>query len=204
MRENVRTIIVALTAVALSVSVSVFAQAPVPSPQQPPSQQQLPMQTGNPLAELRPIHLPDEPSGWPAPGWYLLTLLILGLIIAAILYWRKHRQSKVYLNKQQSQWALKELKRYSRDNKADYIRQCNALLKRVAMANYPSENPAQLSDEQWLQFLTRHCESLDSQVFNILKQGPYLPDEKLQAISTEPLAQACQHWLSHHHEVTHA
>lgn len=184
----------------LSLSTTVFAQGQTPS--QMPAQG--PMQSANPLADLRPLQLPQEPSSWPAPGWYILGLLIIAAIASAIYFWRKHKRSQAYVNKQQAQWALKELKQFSRDNKADYIRQCNALLKRVAMVNYPSENPAQLSDEQWLQFLNRHCKSLDSQVFNILKQGPYLPDDQLQASSIEPLAQACQHWLSHHHEVSHA
>ncbi|GAA6152705.1 DUF4381 domain-containing protein [Pseudoteredinibacter isoporae] len=188
----------AFTAGLLNVGTNAFAQNHAQLPAQAP------IQTGNPLAELRPIHLPPEPSNWPAPGWYLLAFLIVALLVFIVWYWRRHKQSQSYLKHQQTKSALRELALFPQENKADYIRQCNALLKRVAIANYPAENPAQLSEEQWLQFLSQHCKSLDHQVFTLLKQGPYLPDDKLQASNIEPLTLGCQHWLSHHHEVAHA
>lgn len=44
---------------------------------------------------LRDIHLPRDPSWWPpAPGWWLLAFLLLGLAIAAAWLWRRRQHAR--------------------------------------------------------------------------------------------------------------
>ncbi len=152
----------------------------------------------NPLADLRPLDLPQEPSSIPAPGWWILTLLMCAVIYGLVIIWRRHRASEIYQRKQLTRSAIDELNNFDVENKSVFIQQCNALLKRVAITCYPQHSPAQLSEQQWLDFLYRHCNSLDSQAFNILKHGPYLPDKDLQSSNMMPLKTSCQHWLVHH------
>lgn len=59
----------------------------------------------NPLEQLRDIHLPD-PVGWwpPAPGWWLLGLTILGLLV-----WALHRLQVRYRRDSFRRQALREL-----------------------------------------------------------------------------------------------
>lgn len=180
---------------ALSTS-SVYGQnLPGLSPQ--PSQQGS-NANSNPLADLRPIDLPQEPSNWPAPGWWILTLLFCGFVVGLFILWRRYLGSHNYQKRRLQRSALIELNRYDTEHKALFIQQCNALLKRVSIASYPDENPAQLNDQQWIDFLYQHCGSLDSQAFNILKHGPYLPSTELQNSNIAPLKASCEHWLRHH------
>ena len=48
---------------------------------------------GDPLAELRDIHLPEAVSLWPlAPGWWLLLALIAAVLGLSIAVWlRRYR-----------------------------------------------------------------------------------------------------------------
>ena len=49
---------------------------------------------GDPLAQLRDIHLPDTVSDWPpGPGWWVLALVLL-LFGAALVIWAVRRYRK--------------------------------------------------------------------------------------------------------------
>ena len=47
----------------------------------------------NPLQNLKDIHLPGAVSAWPpAPGWWILTFLLLALVTWIIWkLWQKHQ-----------------------------------------------------------------------------------------------------------------
>lgn len=101
-----------------------------------------------PLAD---IHLPDEITFWPlAPGWWLLLVLSLLLIITCIILARRFKQHRV-----QKQLALIELKHI--DLQAYTASQkINEVLKRAALAYLPREEVAALTGAQWKAFLLSH------------------------------------------------
>ncbi len=144
----------------------------------------------DPLAQLRDIHLPPPVTWWPpAPGWWLLALLAIALLLFAILRWRRWRRRSAYRRA-----ALDELRRIDGGD-ASAI---NALLKRTALAA-GRHDAAALSGEAWLQFLEQ-----------TRGRGPTLlqPTERsalLSLYSAQPTAvdgarlrQIAEHWIRHH------
>lgn len=105
----------------------------------------------DPLSQLRDIHLPEPGGFWPpAPGWWLLALLIL-LLVLAVGYWavrkaRRNRWLKV---------ALAEVDALALEGSRDtrWFCRLNELLKRSARVRYPERAPDALSGEAWVGFL---------------------------------------------------
>ena len=72
------------------------------------------MNPTDPLAELKPLMLPEPTGFWPpGPGWWLLALLLLAVVVAAgiygVLFYRKHKIKRRYLAKirdLKNQWQM--------------------------------------------------------------------------------------------------
>lgn len=115
----------------------------------------------DPLAELRGYHPPEPVSWWPpAPGWWLLALLIAGLLALLLVWalraWRRRRRLRAA-----PQAALEELAalRAAHARYGDAIafaRGLSRLLRRYALTRYPRRAVAGLSGEAWLAFLDAH------------------------------------------------
>ena len=115
----------------------------------------------DPLAGLRGYHPPEPVSWWPpAPGWWLLTLLMAGLLALLLVWalraWRRRRRLRAA-----PRAALDELAAlraaHARDaDTAAYARGLSRLLRRFALARYPRRAVAGLSGEDWLAFLDAH------------------------------------------------
>lgn len=120
--------------------------------------QAMPAQT-DPLAQLRDIHLPGEISLWPAPGWWVLGLLAMGVIswgcFRLFKYWQANRYRSI---------ASKELNSiYSRYQESPdsriFLHELQSLLKRVALHAYHRDKVASLNGELWVNFLDKTCGS---------------------------------------------
>lgn len=107
------------------------------------------METGNPLDQLRGIHLPDAPGFWPlAPGWWLIGIVILGLIILLIYKWHKSKHTR--LVKKQALDAIENI--FVNKDKGQLPYRTNIILKRTAISmGYAQSKP--LYGEDWLLFL---------------------------------------------------
>lgn len=109
----------------------------------------------NALANLRDIHLPEAGGWWPpAPGWWILLALLL---LSPLLWraWRKRTRNPVYRRA-----ALAELQTHYREYQSSgngqlFVQATSALLKRVALQCYSTEQVASLSGSQWSAFLGR-------------------------------------------------
>lgn len=150
----------------------------------------------DPLAQLRDLHLPADISAWPpAPGWWLLALLLISLLAIALF-----QLVKIIRRNRYRRQALQQLLQlsYSSTEPAAYLQQLNRLLKRTALAASPAQNVASLNGEAWLAFLDR---SLQSNEFcngpgQVLAHGPYSPTPT--NIDPQALQQLCQRWIKHH------
>jgi len=124
----------------------------------------------DPLAGLHDIHLPEPVSWWPpAPGWWLLALLVvlIGAVVIGWLRWRKAQQAKakVFSQYEMIDQALVEMDRLQQltSSGADVHRtvtELSGLLRRVAMHLDVSQSGqgeqtdiAGLSGESWLAWL---------------------------------------------------
>ncbi|HEY9134909.1 MAG TPA: DUF4381 domain-containing protein [Pseudomonadales bacterium] len=108
----------------------------------------------DPLAQLKDIHLPEPIGIWPpALGWWLLLLVVTGLVGFGIYYLLRK-----YLHSAYRRAALKILdsinKDYQRHNNAkQWLNEITQLLKRTCMKAYPSSEFAELSGTEWLNYL---------------------------------------------------
>ncbi len=143
----------------------------------------------DPLAELRDIILPPDPSFWPpAFGWWVLTLLIILSVVLLIysfrrLYTRFARNSVVQivtdLQNKDSQTAVAEL---------------SILLRRVALTKFPRAQVAGLTGKKWLEFLDQSGET------DQFTQGPgqllvTAPYARQKVEDVQPLIDLCRAWV---------
>ncbi|VAX12744.1 FIG00657500: hypothetical protein [hydrothermal vent metagenome] len=126
--------------------------------------------------QLRDIHLPTEPGFWPpAPGWWILAVLLL-----ALLLWLIRLGLRRYRLRRQRQRILAMLDELEQDNDAitpEKIARISSLLRRLALMRYPRQRVAALTGADWLQFLD---ESGGNGRFShgpgqVLASGPYQP-----------------------------
>ncbi|MDO7639090.1 MAG: DUF4381 domain-containing protein, partial [OM182 bacterium] len=113
------------------------------------------------LAQLADIRLPGEISWWPpAPGWWILSAIVL---VSSIFAWRAYaraRDTKLLLR-----FALAELERCMTNYRQqaagndsiaglNLLNATNSVLRRVALFHNPHSAIASLSGEDWAQFLS--------------------------------------------------
>ncbi len=118
------------------------------------------------LAQLADIHLPEPVSLWPpAPGWWILALLLLVALIFAVRWIQQLRTRKKIC-----EHALAELdKCYQQllagdqtdlnELKLRYVNQINSVLRRVALVHYPQSRVASLGGKEWVDFIREKGES---------------------------------------------
>jgi hypothetical protein len=143
-------------------------------PQMPHAMQmQAPAQT----LQLEDIHIPVDPPMWPpAPGWWLV--LVLLLVAGAFIPARGYRYRKIRRQRQHILDALKNLQTdllQQGDNKA--LANINRLLRRLALMFYQREQVASLTGKNWLAFLDKSGETEDftQGAGQLLADAPYRP-----------------------------
>ena len=107
------------------------------------------------LQQLRDIHLPADPSWWPpAPGWWLLALMIFGVLIWGLrrlqAAWRRRRPIRLageYYEAVYRAYASGEI------DGRDYLHQTNELLKRLYVHGIGDDAARSANDADWLAYL---------------------------------------------------
>ncbi len=151
----------------------------------------------DPLAGLKPIHLPADPSWWPpAPGWWMLAALLLAMVVALVVYgWRKHRRRR---------WQngiLAEVDRaiVEQPQRHLQIAGLSEILRRTALRRYPREQVASLHGHAWLAFLDhnggegRFCQSEAAVLATDLYRQPDISLAPLKP--SDPLVQLVRTWV---------
>jgi hypothetical protein len=145
---------------------------------------------------LRDIHLPGDPSFWPpAPGWWLLAMVLLALLSwTAVAAWRRYR---IHRQRQRVLGALAALEDQFRAGQSpEHLARISMLLRRLALMRFPREKVAALTGGGWLGFLDetggngRFCEGPG----RVLAAGPYqraLP----QDLDTSGLIALVREWV---------
>ena len=193
----------------------------------PNSTSRSPADLADPLTQLHDIHLPEPVSAWPpAPGWWLLAIVLL-VLIAYTTYrvLRKRRRNRY------RQLALQELahiqsrttlnsatgadtpsteaaavKNAAHDQNTQ-IAAINQLLKRVALLVFPYGATAQMSGSAWAEFLAAQCPAPKAEDFALLSEGPYQDPDHSQPPTAEAITQliaATRRWIKHHRAPEHA
>jgi hypothetical protein len=156
------------------------------------------MNAADPLAALRPLHLP-APVGWwpPAPGWWLLAALALALLAAATVLWlRAHRRNAYRRGARRELAELYRAARAAGDARA-FASGATQILRRAALCRYPPSAVARLCAEDWLAFLDRsgRTTAFSAGAGRALAFAPYDP---AVPCDLDALHAACRDWLRRH------
>ena len=156
------------------------------------------MNAADPLAALRPLHLPPAVGWWPlAPGWWLLAALVLLAIGAALFLWLRAWRRNRYRRRARAE--LEALFRATRaaGDAAGFARGAGAILRRAALVRYARAEVAPLCGEAWLAFLDRsgRTTAFASGAGRALVHAPYDP---AASCDQDALHAACRDWLRRH------
>lgn len=146
---------------------------------------------------LRDIHTAPLPGFWPpAPGWWLLALLVLVLAL-----WAAARLLSAWRRQRLKQRILGELDKLALVASADLATQVSTLLRRIALMYFQRSEVAPLSGSAWLAFLDRTGGdgAFTDGPGSILASAPYAahassPDDRAALLS---LARG---WIGHNFE----
>lgn len=162
----------------------------------------------NPLDQLEPLITPAPISWWPpAPGWWLLALLLPVLLWGAFkLLQRLPRKASMQATDAPldplRQAALNELERlikpYDGVDAGPWLQQLNAILKRLCRERYPQSHSHTLSSRAWLAFLDSRCPAAGLTRWMILVEGAYRPHCSLDDKAISGLNQAVSIWIRKH------
>jgi len=107
--------------------------------------------------QLHDIHLPEQINSYPiAPGWWLLAIICVCMIVWAILKYKKQHKLNQY-----KKMALAQLTSNKNLSNADVIK----ILKWVAMQYFPRTEIAKLYSKQFQQYLTMQLSEKNQQKF---------------------------------------
>jgi hypothetical protein len=158
------------------------------------------MNPQDPLAQLRPLQLPEADFSWPlAPGWWLLAALTCIALIAAIAalsrYYQRRavlRQARAELRKIADRWC-------DSASSEDAVVAINALLKATALHYQKDPTIASFAQKQWQEWLqnTTVKRHQDTCKFDFASQL-YSGNQTLLWSNREATLQDCERWLAGH------
>ena len=134
---------------------------------------------------LRDIHLPAEVGLWPlAPGWWLLSGLLLGAALLAWRYWQGRRLRRL---------ALARLEQLTESPDAELATALSRLLRQAVISHFP-QTYAGLTGQDWLAFLDRPFADhpFTQGVGRSLLDAPYRHDAQIDRLA---LVALCRRWL---------
>lgn len=161
----------------------------------------LPATQTDPLAQLRDIHLPLPVESWPpAPGWWLLMLVGIGLILAALYWsWRSYKANGYRRD------GIRQLDAILRafESHGDirrYLEEYQLLLKRVALTCYDRDIVASLSGEAWVAFLDKSTGGMEFSIGEgqVLIAENYVPEPQADV---QKLNELGRFWIRQHHDL---
>ena len=146
------------------------------------------------LSQLRDIHPAPQAPWWPpAPGWWLLALLLL--ITLGWLGRRATRRYRVYQRRKQMLGWVDHLnvtidpERYPQA----YLSTLNRIFKVVALRAFPGHKCAALAGQDWVDFLASQIKDSDlPAALDVLASGPYDPAPQFDADSMSELT---RYWI---------
>lgn len=160
-----------------------------------------------PLDQLEPLIAPPAISAWPpAPGWWLLPILLAALFWGLWRLWqrRPRRQSSIEqkLIDPLRLAALLELERLPTPQAGEpagpWLQQLNQLLKRLCQNRQPHDPSLTLSGRAWLAYLDSRCPAAGLTRWMVLVEGAYRADVRLDDKAVAGLQQAVGTWIRKH------
>jgi hypothetical protein len=149
------------------------------------------------LAQLRDIHgAPAAPWWPPAPGWWVLALLVaIGLFYVVRYASKRHQQ------KQRRLQLTRFVDRVTQEvdpaaAPQEYLASLNRVFKIVALRAFPENHCALMQGAEWVDFLRiKLGDAGESDELKVLAVGPYQPAPEFDA---ERLTGLAKRWIRQH------
>ncbi|MBB6341871.1 hypothetical protein HNP49_002039 [Pseudomonas fluvialis] len=161
----------------------------------------------NPLDQLEPLIAPPAISAWPpAPGWWLLPIVLAALLWGLWRLWqrrpRRQSSSEQKLIDPLRLAALLELERLPTPQAGEpagpWLQQLNQLLKRLCQSRQHHDPSLTLSGRAWLAYLDSRCPAAGLTRWMVLVEGAYRADVRLDDKAVAGLQQAVGTWIRKH------
>ncbi|MGB5507064.1 MAG: DUF4381 domain-containing protein [Sulfurovum sp.] len=155
------------------------------------------------LDNLHDIIIPDAVSFFPpAPGWFIVALLLFALIFHFVIQRYKHYKKSQYRRE-----ALKESVFYKENGKKNSKEDAVVLLalaKRVGIAAYGRGNIANLSEDSWWDFMQKHSKArvnteLRQEIEKLLYEDAYT----MNSVLHDNIRQLVTIWIETHKMDSH-
>jgi len=146
------------------------------------------------LSQLRDIHATPEAPWWPpAPGWWLLAVLVL-----MVLVWLGRRGLVRWRIRRRRQQMLVWIERLNTtvdagDQPQAYLSTLNRIFKLVALRAFPDRQCAVLAGQEWVDFLVDEIGNPEAAgPLAALASGPYDPAPRFDA---DELSKLTRLWI---------
>ena len=155
----------------------------------------------NPLDQLRDLHTPPPPGLWPpAPGWWLLSILALGLFLALVWYGLRRYRRNAYRRA-----ALAALKEFRSQQTFD-LTAALQLVRRTAITAVPDTPLATIPGPALGARLDHFCSGElcktlaveQSTLEHTLARHLYGPCQPLSQAQLDTLTAVTRRWIRRH------
>ena len=149
------------------------------------------------LSQLRDIHAAAPVPWWPpAPGWWVLALLVLVLLTwlgrRLIARYRAHQRRKQMLAWVDHLNANIDSQR----NPQGYLSTLNRIFKLVALRAFPDQHCAALAGQDWADFLSEKMKNTPlADSLSVLASGPYDPAPQFDP---DMMSELTRTWIKQH------
>lgn len=156
----------------------------------------------DPLSQLRDIHLPEPVSWWPpAPGWWILAVIILATLFFTVRWLVKHRANNCY--RREAIQQLNEIVGTANSPEQGNLKKCQALLtllRRTAKTAYPTLSLESELTASILSSLNLCCKQtvFDDNVQKSLGQLLYQVNPDISDDLLQQLQQGTEQWIKKH------
>lgn len=149
----------------------------------------------SPLAGLDLHDILSAPPAefWPpAPGWWVLALLLFGALIFI-----GRRLNRTWRRQQRRNRILSELDALATQSPDQVATRISTLLRRVALMRFARSEVAPLTGSAWLAFLDRTGGNGDfvNGAGNVLATAPYSSTHNPAAIDNDALISLARRWI---------
>jgi hypothetical protein len=149
------------------------------------------------LSQLRDIHAAAPVPWWPpAPGWWVLAILLL-VLLTWLLRLARARYKIRQRRKQMLAWVdhLNASIDPQRDPQA-YLSTLNRIFKLVALRAFPGQQCAVLAGQDWADFLKEKMKnSTSADSISVLASGPYDPAPQFDP---DMMSELTRLWIRQH------
>jgi hypothetical protein len=146
-----------------------------------------------PALALRDIHIPEASWCPPAPGWWVLALLLTAASIFIAYRWYTRHHRRIINAALQTLHTIEQ--QYQNDKDTPHLAQnLSALLRRIAISRYPRHDIAALTGEAWLLWLDKDLPEpgFSQGPGRILVTAPYQSNPQTDA---NELLNLCRNWI---------